>query len=340
MKRTGTMNDGARRTRRRLALATLSAGLLLGAALGAHAQTKVRAAALTFPTIVNTAHDVIRAKGFDKANGLDSEVTVYGTVGAYYAGIAKGEVDVAVLAPYQVTKMRGEGAPIAICGTIVGMSDTHILTRDPAIKKFTDLKGRSLAATVGFSSYQYLRIYSSKLGLKVGTDLSIVDASTALMQAQLQANRVDAILAWEPTTTRVLTQMPDARIILNGDEAWKSVTGDVGWDIVFAINDDWVKANPGGLERMVKMFKDYGDFVGHNPEEADAIISSEKYYTKGIPPGTIATAVKARRLVIDVHPSWEPTINKQIWQILELGVNEGYIKTPEKAAVYNAAPGK
>ena len=328
--------DGSRLT---LALAVLSAGLL-AAPLNSNAQTKVRAAALSFPTIINTANDVIKAKDLDKANGLDSEVTVYGTVGAYYAGIAKGEVDVAVLAPYQVSKMRGEGAPIAICSTAVGMSDTHIISRDPAIKQFLDLRGRSLAATVGFSSYQYLRIYSAKLGLKLGTDLSIVDASTALMQAQLQANRVDAILSWEPTTTRVLSQMPDARIILNGDEAWKSVTGDVGWDIVLAVNDNWVTANPGGLERMIKMFKDYGDFVDHNAEEADAIISSEKYYTKGIPPGTIATAVKARRLVIDVHPSWEPAINKQIWQIIELGVKEGYIKAPERAAIYNAAPGK
>jgi ABC-type nitrate/sulfonate/bicarbonate transport system substrate-binding protein len=323
-----------------LALAGFSAGLLLAKTLDAGAQTKVRVPALTFPTIINTADDIIKAKGLDKANGIDIEVVSYGAVGAEYAGIAKGEIDAGVLPPYQVSKMRGEGAPIAVYGTMVGMSDTHIITRDPAIKKFTDLMGRSLAATVGFSSYQYLQIYAGKLGLKLGTDIRLVDASTALAQAQLQANRVDAVLVWEPTTTRILTQLPDARIILNGDEAWKSVTGDIGWDIVLFINDGWVKANPGGLERMVKVYKDYGDFVDHNPAEADAIISSEKYYTKGIPPGTIATAVKARRLVIDVHPSWEPAINKQIWQMIELGVKEGYIKTPERAAVYNVAPGK
>jgi len=334
----GMKDEATTRMRRRAALAAFSAVLLLGMALDVNARTKVRLPALTFPTIINTADDIIKAKGFDKANGLDVEVVSYGTVGAEYAGIAKGELDAGVLPPYQVTKMRGEGVPIAICATLVGMSDTHIITRDPAIKKFTDLKGRSLAATVGFSAYQYLQIYSKKLGLKLGTDISLVDASTSLMQAQLQANRVDAILSWEPTSTRVLTQMPDTRIIIDGNEAWKSATGDVGWDIVLFLNDAWMRANPGGLERMVKMYKDYGDFVERNPEEADAIISSEKYSTKGIPPGTIATAVKARRLVIDVHPSWEPTSNKQIWQMIELGVNEGYVKPPEKVAVYNTAP--
>jgi NitT/TauT family transport system substrate-binding protein len=306
----------------------------------AQAQTKVHVPALTFPTIINTADDIIKAKGFDKANGLDVDVVTYGTVGAQFAGIAKGEIDAGVLPPYQVTKMRGEGVPIAIYASMVGMGDTQIITRNPAITKFTDLKDHTLAATVGFSSYQYLEIYVGKFGLKLGTDIKLVDASSALAQAQLQADRVDAILSWEPTTTRVLTQMPDSHIIFDGDQGWKAVTGDVGWDIVTFISDDWVKANRGGLERMVKMYQDYGNFLNNSPEEADAIISSEKYYTKGIPPGTIATAVRAKRLYIDVHPSWEPAINKQIWQMIDLGVEHNYIKPPEKTAVYNASPTK
>lgn len=338
MRGAGTGNGRAAGARRFVSLAALSMGWLLAASPASHAQIKVQVPALTFPTIINTSDDIIKAKGFDKANGLDAEVVSYGNVGAQFAGIAKGEVVAGVLPPYQVSKMRGDGVPIAIYGTMVGMGDTQIITRDPKIQKFTDLKGRSLAATVGFSAYQYLVIYSGKFGLKLGTDITLVDATTALAQAQLEANRVDAILVWEPTTTRVLTQMPDTRIIMDGNEAWKAVTGDVGWDIILFINDAWVKANPGGIQRMIKMYQDYGDFVDHHPEEADAIISSSKYYTKGIPPGVVATAVKAKRLFIDVHPSWDPTANKQIWQMLDLGVQQNFIKTPEKSAVYNTAP--
>ena len=318
--------------------AALAALLLQAAPAGAQAPTKLHVPALTFPTIVTTADDIIKAKGFDKANGLDVEVVTYGTVGAEYAGIAKGEIDAGIVAPYQVAKMRNDGVPIAISASVVGMGDTQVITRNPAITKFTDLKDHTLAATVGFSAYQYLQIYVGKFGMKLGTDIKVVDATTSLAQAQLQADRVDAILSWEPTTTRVLTQMPDARIIFSGNDGWKAVTGDVGWDIICFINDDWVKANPGALERMVKMYQDYSNFMNNNPDEADAIVSSEKYYTKGIPPGTIATAVKAKRLVIDVHPTWEPAINKQMWQMIDLGVEQNYIKPPEKAVIYNAAP--
>ena len=319
--------------------AALTAWLLLHAGTAnAQSPLKVRLPMLTFPSVLNTADDIIKAKGLDKANGLNAEIISYGTAGAEYAGVAKGEVDAGIFAPYQVAKMRTDGVPIAIYASVVGMGDTQVITRNPEIRKFTDLKGHTLAATVGFSAYQYLQIYVGKFGMKLGTDIKIVDATMALAQAQLQADRVDAILSWEPTTTRVLTQMADARIIFSGNEGWKAVTGDVGWDIVCFINDEWVKANRGGLERMVKMYQDYSKFMNNNPEEADTIISSEKYYSKGIPAGAIATAIKAKRLVLDVRPTWQPAINKQMWQMMTLGVEQNYIKPPEKTVIYNDAP--
>jgi ABC-type nitrate/sulfonate/bicarbonate transport system substrate-binding protein len=300
---------------------------------------KITVPALTFPTVVNTANDIIKAKNLDKANGLDTEIVSYGTVGAQYAGIAKGETQSGFLPPYQVAKMRLEGVQMAIYGTMVGMSDTHIVTRNPDIRQFTDLKGRTLAATVGFSSYQYLEIYTKRLGLKLGTDIKIVNASTSLAQAHLQADRVDAALVWEPSTTRILMQIPDARVIMTGDEAWKLVTGDIGWDIITWVNMDWVKAHAGGLARLLKMYKDYGDFVNANPDEADAIITSGQYTSKGIPPATIASAVRGKRLFIDVKPAWDPEPNKQIWQMLELGVREGYVASqPDRGVVVNDRP--
>ena len=57
------------------------------------------------------------------------------------------------------------------------------------------------------------------LGFNLRKDVNIVDANTALAQAQLEANRVDAIMAWEPSATIILAKNPDARVIVNGDEA-------------------------------------------------------------------------------------------------------------------------
>ena len=325
------------RTRTGLA-AAVAAGTLAALASGAAAQTKVPVPALTFPTVTNTANDIIIAKGFDKANGIQLDINPYGAVGAQYSAIAKAEVVAGVLAPYQVAKFRSEGVPVAIYATFIGMDDTQIVTTNPAIKTIQDLKGKSIAATVGFSSYQYLQIYTRKYGLTLGTDLTVVNANTALAQAQLEAGRVDSALLWEPATTRALTQLKDARVVINGDEAWKTVTGDRGWDIIAFINLDYAKKTPGVIPKLVAMYKSYAAFVASNPEEADAIITSDKYTSKGIPPGSIATAVKAKRFVPEINPSWEPAANKQLWQMMELGVQENYITTPPRDLIYNEPP--
>ena len=121
--------------------------------------------------------------------------------------------------------------------------------------------------------------------------------------------------------------------------SWTQVTGDAGWELDLVARTDFMSKNPGVLPRLVQMYKDAGDLIRTNPAEADEIVSSGKYASKGVPAGSIAEAVKANRLIYDVRPSWEPTANQQIWKMLEVGVKYELIPAlPEKAAVVNAAP--
>jgi hypothetical protein len=87
----------------------------------------------------------------------------------------------------------------------------------------------------------------------------------------------------------------------------------------------------------VKLYQDFGDFLNNNPDEADDIITSNKYVSKNVPKGTISSAVKAKRLVMDVRPSWDPSVNAQIWQMMQLGVEAGHVSgTPSKETVVAA----
>jgi ABC-type nitrate/sulfonate/bicarbonate transport system substrate-binding protein len=321
----------------------LVAALLLGAGLlwprPSHALDKVPFGALTFPTLVNTTGDIIKANGFDKANGIDAVPDLFGSAGAQYAAMAKGEIVAGVVSPFQLVKMRAEGVPAVIVGTLIGMQDIQVLTRTPAVETFADVKGRSLAATVGFSEFQYIEMYARKIDIELKRDVNLVDASTSLAMAQLQAHRVDAIIVWEPSATAAMRLMPDARVILTGDAAWKALTGNAGWDVVLWVNDNWAKTHASVVPRLMKMYEAYGTFLNGHPEEADAIITSGKYLSKGLPPGTVAEAIRAKRLVADVHPAWDPTTNQELWQVIRLGLaNKEIDALPNRDAVMNAVP--
>jgi hypothetical protein len=182
-------------------------------------------------------------------------------------------------------------------------------------------------------------VYGTGGALWAGLAKNVVDANNALAQAQLEANRVDAIMTWEPAATQILKKNPDVRVILKGDDAWKAVAGDAGWELDLVLRSDFMEKNPGALQRVIKMYKDAGDFIRTHPEEADAIVSSGKYASKGVEPGSIIAAIKADRLIYDVRPSWDPTANTQLWKMLDAGLKYGLIPAlPEQAAIMNAAP--
>jgi ABC-type nitrate/sulfonate/bicarbonate transport system substrate-binding protein len=313
------------------------AALLAGLSTPASAQTKFPMVTFSFTSIANVTVDIILAKQLDKKNGFEVTPVTYGTGGAMWAGIAKGEAFAHTIGPYQTHKMRSEGVPIAIYGTFEAMNSLVVITKDANLKKFADLKGKTFAATTAFTEFEYLEIYARKLGFNLRKDVQVIDATTALAQAQLAADRADAILAWEPSSTMILNQVPNARVILRGDEVWNTVAGNPGWQLLLFADTEYVKKNPGILPRLVKLYQDFGDFVNNNPDEADEIVTSNKYITKNLPKGTISTAVRAKRLLMDVKPSWEPAVNKQIWQMMEIGVESGHIPNlPAKEAVVSA----
>ncbi len=312
---------------------------ILSLSFNSLAQEKFPIAVFPFPSVTNVYADLIIAKGFDKANGLQVEPITYGTGGAMWAGLAKGEIAVHNMSPYLLQKMRADKIPIVMFSSFLGMG-WIVVTKNPEIKEFSDLKGRTIAATVAFSEYDYLQIYAEKKGLSFKKkDILVVDATTSLAQAQLEAGRVDAVLTWDPTATMMLAKNPDARTILHGVDAWKFVSGERGWELGLVVRTDYLKQHPGSLQRILKMYQDAGKFAMSNPDEADAIITSGKYINKGIPPGTISTGIRANRLILDVRPAWDRETNREIWKMLQVGLDGGFIPAlPEKDAVLSVAP--
>lgn len=296
-------------------------------------------ASFTFPSMTNIITDLIVANEFDKKNGLAAEVKVYGTGGAMFAALAKGELVQHSMSAYLLQKMRSEGAPLALLGSLVTLSGLQVISNKPDIKTFADLKGRTFAATVAFAEYDYLSMYARKLGFELGKDVTVINATPSMTRTQLAANRVDAIMSWEPNATMILDKSKDAHVILNGNEAWNALAGVPGWQLLLSIRTDFMEKHPGVAEKILKMYQDMAAFANAHPAEAGKIIGSGKYTTKGVPADVIERAIKAGRLHFEVLPAWDPETNKRLWQILELGVQYKQIPAlPDKGGVLNEKP--
>ena len=216
-------------------------------------------------------------------------------------------------------------------GTGFTLSDLVIFTKDPAIKSLADLKGKQLAIDMGGSQFQVVRMYANSKGIDLGKDITVVNANFAIARAQLEAGRVDAALVIEPLASIITRQNPDWRVIFNGAEGWKEMTGVDGWELVTAMRADAIQRVPNGPKMMLAALEDVAKVFHTEPDAADKIANE----TLKLPPGILTAAVTAKRLHMIVQPAWEPATRKSITDMMERAVKAGFYKDmPDEKIIY------
>jgi ABC-type nitrate/sulfonate/bicarbonate transport system substrate-binding protein len=307
--------------------AALAVGLVaLGAAAPAPAQepVKFRVGNLGFPAHSSMILGVLKDKGFDKKHGIDMEVKVYGAVSAYYGALASGETDGLGGGPLVFQKMRQEGVPLRIVSTLVDMTSMSVITKHPAIKSVLDLKGKTIAADMASSEYSVLNLYAKNKGIVFGKDVTIVQAGPPLVRTQLAADRVDAGMTWEPTATLTMRDNPAYRIVFNGKQGWREITGKDGWLLALGVREDWLARNGAALPRVIAAFDEAARFMVSSPDESDRILQQ----AIKLPPGAFKDMITAPRVVFRIHSMAEPSARETLWEVIKVAIGEGYFKEP------------
>jgi len=299
----------------------------------AQAQQKpvIKVSSLTLPVFNPLVWNIMKAKGFDAKHGFELDAKAYPSISAFYAGFATGETDVLIGGPTILQKLYQEGVPVRIIATGFTLADLVIFTKNDKIKSLTDLKGKQLAVDMGGSQFQVTKMYLAAKGIDLGKDITVVNANFAVARAQLEADRVDAALVIEPLASIILKQNPNWKVIFNGAEGWKEITGQDGWEIVTAMRADAIAKNPNGPKMLVAALQDVAAFMQTNTAEADKIANE----TLKLPPGILTAALASKRLQMVIKPAWEPATRKSITDMMERAVKAGfYQKMPDEKIIY------
>jgi len=313
-----------------VALGAGAAAALAAPTVRAQGKPVIKASSLTLPVFNPIVWNIIKARGFDDKNGFELDPRPFPSISAFYAAFATGETDALIGGPTVLQKLSLEGVPARIVATGFTLSDLVIFARDPAIKSLADLKGKQIAMDMGSSQFQIVSIWANAKGIKLGSDITVVNANFAIARAQLEASRVDAALVIEPLASIILKQNPDWNIIFKGDEGWKEVTGATGWEVTAAMRADSIARMPDTPKRLLAALQDAAAFVNTETAAADKIANE----TVKLPPGILTAAVQAKRFEFDVRPAWGPD-RKSIWDMMERSVKAGFnTKMPDEAIIY------
>src|SRR5499427_8270961 len=320
-------------SRRRLAKIAAATALtaLRGAPSRAQQKPRIAASSLTLPVFNPLVWNIMKARGLDAKHGFELDIKPYPSISAFYAAFSTGETEALIGGPTILQKLYQEGVPLRIFGTGFTLADLVVFAKDPNIKSLADLKGKQLAADMGGSQFQVIKIYTNAKGIDLGKDITVVNANFAVARAQLEADRVDAALVIEPLASIISRQNPGWRVIFNGAQGWKEITGQEGWEIVTAMRADAIAKNPNAPKMLIAALQDVAQFMKSDTVEADKIANE----TLKLPPGILAAALASKRLQMLIQPAWEPATRKTITDMMERAVKAGfYEKMPDDKIIY------
>ncbi|HEY6381448.1 MAG TPA: ABC transporter substrate-binding protein [Pseudolabrys sp.] len=311
---------------------TITAGGIASSPVNAQQKPVIRVSSLTLPVFNPLVWNIMKARGFDAKNGFELDARAYPSISAFYAAFATGETDVLIGGPTILQKLYQEGVPVRIVATGFTLADLVIFTKNDKIKSLLDMKGKQLAVDMGGSQFQVTKIYTAAKGIDLGKDITVVNANFAVARAQLEADRVDAALVIEPLASIIIKQNPDWKVIFNGAEGWKEITGQDGWEIVTAMRGDAIAKVPNAPKMLIAALQDVAQFMKTDTAEADKIANE----TLKLPPGILTAALASNRLQMIIHPAWEPATRKSITDMMERAVKAGfYEKMPDEKIIYS-----
>ena len=316
--------------------AACAAAMLAGAALSpapAAAQTpaKVTIVVFGFPSLGAFMPPVIKAKHLDTAHGLDIEF-VERPPDAYTTQFNSGEFKVGGSAAVLTVGLAdARGVKVKYLFNLFDYWGTVVTSR-PEIKSVKDLEGKQLAAAASTTNFVMFEFFAKQLGVDK-SKIQVVNTAPPGLVGYALADRADAIQLWEPAYTLLKAKKPEIRALdTDVSKTWAKFAG--GERIPYlgiAAHDDWIKANEALIPKLYATYKEAGDFIAKNPEEAATLIAP-----KSTPDdrAALVSLIKANdRLGMSVVPAGE--IAKQIDAVYKAGIDVGYFKAmPSNDTIY------
>jgi NitT/TauT family transport system substrate-binding protein len=230
---------------------------------------------------------------FFEENGLD--VSIVSTQGGPLAmqALVAGDVQFCATGHGQVANMYANGKSTKIVNQMQDKCTFYLVGR-PGISTIADLKGKTIGCTkIGAETFAVGRTLAAGAGLDPEKDITMVGVGDmATMASALDNDRVQAVVAWQPLTTKLIAENKGVEIArLNTASDSKKYFGSPQYSFsVIQVTDDYVKKKPETADKFVKaMVKAEKWIVSHKPDEIAKVVAP---YFSGMELAAIKSSVE------------------------------------------------
>ena len=196
----------------------------------------------------------------------------------------KKEIDIGFMPLNVAAKVYNSSNKSIICCAVTGLGNLKIITTDPELRHFSDLKGRTVYVAGQGATPEYMFKYlldENKLTYgspdekpDVVLDFSI---PTAQLTAQLISGKIWYAAVPEPFATIAQLKSPNVRAVLDFQQEYLAITGeqDIYPLSVMVVRKEFADKNPELVDEFLSDYKNAFEWTVKYPETAGRL--SEKF---------------------------------------------------------------
>lgn len=224
-------------------------------------------------TIAHTAttHTVLagvaEVRGFFRDEGLETSARFHPYGRRAFQDMLDGNADIAMVAetPVMLAVMGGE--EVAIIATIQTSREANavVARSDRGIRSLKDLKGKKLAITPGTTSDYFLDAILGVQGIP-RKDMVIQNMEAEDIPDALAHGKLDAASLFDPYIVLAEEKLGDRGTVFYDRNIYT-------WTFNVAARKEFIRKNPGKVEKVLRALVRAEEFVKSNPTEAQKSVS-------------------------------------------------------------------
>ena len=257
---------------------------------------------------------VAQDKGFFAKNGVDAKVVTRNTGPALTKSLRAGEIDFAPAAFTNLPAALERGLDLRGVVGYVGSSYSKstsdqmigIAARPgTGIRKIADLKGRKVGVAFGGTGDLYMRTLLKRNGININ-DVNRINVRPPSFVSIFDSGGVEAIVAWEPSLTRLLDKVPGSTIVVRGGDY-------VCFCAVMHGTPKTVYGNRARTQKFVNAMAEAAAFV-RDPKNADEVATIGARFIRGMSADLVKRTLK--------HVVYDPRLGKNTAKAFNFSVEQ------------------
>jgi ABC-type nitrate/sulfonate/bicarbonate transport system substrate-binding protein len=211
--------------------------------------------------------EVAQSRGYYREEGLEATARLHPYGKPALEDLLAGNADFATVAETPVMFAIMNGEKISVIATIQTseIMNAVLARRDTGIVTPGDLKGKKIAATLGTTSDFFLDAILGVNGIS-RKDVKIVDLKAETMPDALARGEVDAVSTFVPYVALTQKKLGDSVITFHDKDIYR-------WTFNVVATQEFIRKNPGKVQKMLRALIKAESFVRNNPAEAQKAVA-------------------------------------------------------------------